>query len=141
MDKIFSPIKRRIIEFIENQKIKKEFFYKKIEISSSNFKGPAAKSELGGDIIGKIITFFPLLNPEWLLTGNGEMLKKNNNVGSVIEDENDYINKFSKKIETMEDEILRLKRTNDRLLNTLDEMETELKKLKKVDKREGVSVK
>jgi hypothetical protein len=76
MDKIFSPIKERIMQFIDNEGIIKAVFYGKIKISSSNFKGDGAKSELGGDIIAKILSEYPNLNPEWLLTGKGEMLKK-----------------------------------------------------------------
>lgn len=61
--------------FIDSQSIKKEAFYKKIELSASNFKGSGAKSEIGGEKIVKIITEYPNVNPEWLLTGKGEMLK------------------------------------------------------------------
>ena len=75
MDKIFAPIKKRIIEFIENQSIKRVFFYQITEISPSNFKGKGAISEIGGDKIAKILTSFPNLNPDWLLTGQGNMLR------------------------------------------------------------------
>lgn len=75
MDKI-SPIKENILYFIDNQKIKKEDFYKKTDISASNFKGTGLKSEIGGDKIVKILSSYPIINPEWLLTGKGEMLKK-----------------------------------------------------------------
>ena len=76
MDKILSPIKERVLLFLENQSIKKSIFFKKTGISSSNFKGLGAKSELGGDKIVKIVTIFENINPEWLLTGKGNMLKE-----------------------------------------------------------------
>jgi len=76
MIKILSPIKERIVFYLENQGVKKSIFFKKTGISASNFKGLGAKSELGGDKIVKIITVFENINPAWLLTGEGNMLKE-----------------------------------------------------------------
>ena len=76
MVKIFSSIKQRIVEYLDYRGITKEDFYSKTEISPSNFKGNAAKSELGGDKIAKILTCYPDINAEWLLTGKGEMLSE-----------------------------------------------------------------
>jgi len=75
MDKILSPIKERILKFVDYQKIKKEDFYTLTGISASNFKGIGAKSELGGEKIVKILTEYDVLNPEWLITGKGDMIK------------------------------------------------------------------
>lgn len=74
MDKIISPIKTRIIQFIEHVGITKEDFFETTDISASNFKGAGAKSELGGDKIVKIKLKYPSINAEWLLTGEGEIL-------------------------------------------------------------------
>jgi len=76
MDRNLSLIKERIIVFLENQKIKKENFFKLTGISPSNFKGVGAKSELGGDKIVKILSIYKNLNPDWLLTGEGKMLRQ-----------------------------------------------------------------
>lgn len=76
MEKI-STIKKNIFQFIEYKGITKEEFYEKTEISSSNFKGTNRQSEIGGDKIIKILTIYPEINAEWLLTGKGEMLKEN----------------------------------------------------------------
>lgn len=75
MDKIYSPIKERVVQYIEFKKIKKEFFFKEIGVSASNFKGKGAKSELGGEKIVQILTIYNEINPEWLILGKGEMLK------------------------------------------------------------------
>lgn len=75
MDKI-STIKENIFYFIEKQGISKVSFYEKTGISASNFKGAGLKSEIGGDKIVKILTMYSDLNPEWLLTGKGSMLRK-----------------------------------------------------------------
>ena len=70
-----AEIKQRILFYLKNQRIKKEDFYNKIGANSSNFRGKSLKSELSGDTIAKISTIYPEINPDWLLTGKGEMLR------------------------------------------------------------------
>lgn len=79
MDKIFAPIKGRIYEYLDKQRIKRDIFYKNTGISPSNFKGKGAISEIGGDKIAKILTTYPSINPDWLLTGQGDMLRSEGN--------------------------------------------------------------
>lgn len=74
MDKI-SPIKERILKFIDLKGIKKVDFCEITGISYANLKGKSLYSEIGGDKIAEILSIYPELNPEWLLTGNGPMLK------------------------------------------------------------------
>jgi len=74
MDKI-STIKQNILYFVESQGFKREDFFNKIEISYSNFKGKSLFSEIGAVKIVKILTIFRQINPDWLLTGKGEMLR------------------------------------------------------------------
>ena len=76
MDKIFT-IKDKILLYLEKKGIKKEDFFAKTGIASSNFKGAGMKSELGGDKIVKILTIYRDLSPDWLLIDIGEMLKTN----------------------------------------------------------------
>ncbi len=73
MDKILSQIKIRILKYLEISGISRESFYRETGISASNFKGSGLKSELGSDKIAKILTCYPNLNSEWLLTGRGTM--------------------------------------------------------------------
>jgi len=73
-DKIFSPIKERIMYFLEKQQESKLEFFKKTGISPSNFKGVGAKSEIGSDKLVKILSIYKDINPAWLLTGEGPML-------------------------------------------------------------------
>lgn len=68
-------IKERILSFLKEQGISREEFYRDTELSASNFKGAALKSELGGDKIVKILTSYKILSPEWLLMGEGSMLR------------------------------------------------------------------
>lgn len=76
-----AKIKQRVIYFVENQKIKKEVFYKKISSNGGNFRGKSLKSELSGEKIAEILTCFPEINAEWLLTGKGEMLRSAEPIG------------------------------------------------------------
>lgn len=117
MDKI-STIKENILYFIEKQGISKSFFYEISSISASNFKGAGLKSEIGGDKIVKILTLFPDLNSDWLLTRKGSMLKSD--VAPVIQEQGinykevavarlEIIDGLKFKIATLEKEIFNLK--------------------------------
>ena len=78
MDKIIEKnpkIKQRILQFIDVKGITKTDFCKRTGISYGNIKGNANKSELGGEQISIILEVFPEISPEWLLLGNGEMLR------------------------------------------------------------------
>jgi SOS-response transcriptional repressor LexA len=87
MVKIFT-IKENILQYIDNQSIVKEDFYRKTGISASNFKGSGLKSEIGGDKIVKILTCYPNINSEWLLTGKGPMLKADIPIAIVTKETN-----------------------------------------------------
>mgnify|MGYP002471450687 FL=1 len=63
-------------KYIKNQHLRKIDFFKKTGISPSNFKGEGSKSELGGDKIAKILSVYSDINPDWLLTGQGSMLRE-----------------------------------------------------------------
>ena len=69
------PIKERILKFIDYKGISKSKFSKITGIHPANFKGKGLKSEIGGDKLNKILSHFPEINPEWLITGEGEMLR------------------------------------------------------------------
>lgn len=68
-------IKERIIQVLEYKNIAKEEFYKKIGVTSANFRGKAKESDIGSIAIAKIFAQIPDVNLEWLLTGNGDMFK------------------------------------------------------------------
>lgn len=68
-------IKEKILAFLDFKGIKKTSFFEEAGISPSNFKGNARLSELGGDKIAKILTVYPELSAEWLMRGEGEMIR------------------------------------------------------------------
>ena len=75
MANIFSNIKERVLYISENKGITREKFFDDLGITYGNFKGKAKEKALSSDVLAKIITKYPDINPEWLLTGNGKMLK------------------------------------------------------------------
>lgn len=97
MDKI-SPIKQRILQYIDYKKYSKEFFCQKTGISYGNLKGKSLLSEIGGAQLVEILSVFEEISPEWLLTGKGSMLKnisKTNN-SEYLKQKNDFENSLVK---------------------------------------------
>lgn len=117
MDKIFSPIKGRIFEFLNYQGIKKELFYEITGITSSNFKGKGALSEIGGDKIAKILSTYPKLSARWLILGEGQMIRAAEMGGSVIAEPNVKYNKHCS-----------LCNEKERIISTQDELIKSLKR-------------
>lgn len=70
-------IKDKIFTFLKKKGITKTEFYAETGIESSNFKGKNKDSLPGSAMLVKILTKYPDLSAEWLLTGRGEMLKTN----------------------------------------------------------------
>lgn len=72
-------IRDRIIQFVDYKWISFNFFKKNIGASKSyisNTKNISAK------VVSNILRIYPELSPEWVLTGEGSMLKKENAVKS-----------------------------------------------------------
>ena len=65
-------MKERILQFIENKQITKSKFYSVTGLSNGILD---KKSGLTMDTVEKIYSKYPEINLEWLLTGEGEMLK------------------------------------------------------------------
>jgi len=79
-----TEIKSRLLQFAEQQGLKKEEFYRQIGIDGANFRGKNALSELGSEKIVSILSTFPDLNSDWLLLGRGEMLRSaTQSVGNI----------------------------------------------------------
>ena len=71
----FLTIKDKIVAFLRLQNIKKSDFFEATGIQPSNFKGKNMLSQPGGDMLVKILTIYPELSAEWLMRGDGEMLR------------------------------------------------------------------
>lgn len=89
MDNKISNIKERCLQIAEYKKIAKEIFAEKIGMTYGNFKGEAKKTPLNSTAVVNILSEYPDINPEWLLTGTGEMLREsfanNANNASIIQ--------------------------------------------------------
>ena len=73
-------IKERIIQLIEYKNIPKESFYVKIGMTSASFRGKAKNSPLNSTAIENILSEIPDVNLQWLLTGEGEMMRSEVNI-------------------------------------------------------------
>ncbi len=75
MEDKFTNIKERVLQFANNKGVSYETFFDRIGMSYGNFKGKSKKTPLNSKAIEDIFTIYPDLNLEWLLTGEGQMLK------------------------------------------------------------------
>lgn len=65
----------RVYLFISSQNITVSEFSKKIEVSNGYFaKQKANEASIGSNILEKIVSVFPQVNLNWLITGKGDML-------------------------------------------------------------------
>ncbi len=129
----------RISEFIINQKLSIRQFESKIGASNGLIrKAITNKTDIQSKWISNIVDNYPQLNPLWLLTGNGNMLKtegdmqgqvcknytlhsqftqENNAVFNIINNQIQIIDKFQEKIDRMQNEIDSLKREKQVILD------------------------
>lgn len=69
-------IYKQIILLLRHYKINVTQFEKALNVSVGTIRKAIKKeAQVGSDIAGKIVTFYPDINGNWLLTGEGEMLK------------------------------------------------------------------
>jgi len=67
-----SPIKRRLIQFVDMYYVSRRDFYSKTGISRGTLENNAGITE---DTLSKIFAHNPNLSPLWVITGEGPMLK------------------------------------------------------------------
>ena len=86
-------IKERLTEFIASQKMSINKFEKACGLSTGYVKN--MRKSISPDKLKSIAQTFPLLNPGWLMTGEGTMIRSNigeNNSGVVITGRNQLNN-------------------------------------------------
>lgn len=116
-------IKEKIMTFLNERSIKKVDFFEATGIQPSNFKGKNMLSQPGGDMLVKILTIYPDLSAEWLMRGEGDMIKTNN-IHSEQIDKNlnlppEITDKFLITIKEQAEEIGALKQTIKQLRKEL----------------------
>lgn len=67
-------IKSRLLQFVAYKKVSRRKFQEKIGVSNSYIQN--ISEGIGADVLNRISIQFPELNTTWLLTGEGEMLKR-----------------------------------------------------------------
>ena len=83
----FSPIKKRILQYLDYKGISKYKFYQ----DSGMTRGVLDKeSGISEDNTAKFIAFAPEINPTWLLTGSGNMLLNEKSSSLVTEPISNY---------------------------------------------------
>jgi len=69
----FSPIKKRIVFYIERKHISRRQFYKETSISRGTLENDSGISE---ESLTKLFTTYHELSPLWIITGEGDMLRE-----------------------------------------------------------------
>lgn len=102
----------RIKKYIDYKGISVSAFEKSIGMSNASF-GKSLKNggSIGGDKLEKILSVYPDINAEWLLTGDGEMLKSTTKM-KISHIDNDWI---LKRFEEIVAENALLKKENEEL--------------------------
>lgn len=102
----------RLKKYIDYKGISISAFEKSIGMSNASF-GKSLKNggSIGGDKLEKILSVYPDINAEWLLTGGGEMLKSTTKM-NISHIDNEWILKRFEEIVT---ENALLKRENEEL--------------------------
>ena len=123
----FSIIKKNILYFIDNQNISKYELYQKTGISNGVLSQKGGMSE---ENTIKFLSYYTNVSADWLLTGKGEMFKKeglvqqaHNNISSTI-NQHQTIH-ASEDYETLKKENQRLTQENsglkDKIIQLMEE--------------------
>lgn len=107
----FSNTKERVLQYADYKGIAKEKFFEKIGVTYGNFKGKAKLKALSSDTVATIVAIFPDINLEWLITGKGEMIKKEQPPPAADSD----IRVLEKEIIALQKKIIQLQEENVRL--------------------------
>jgi repressor LexA len=68
-----STTKQRILQFIEYQGIPKQRFFERTGLKRGILDADKLGSSISDIYLARILATYPSINPEWLLTGRGEM--------------------------------------------------------------------
>lgn len=143
-----SLIKKNILQYLKLKDITMYEFYKKTGITRGVLSQNNGMSE---ENTTKILAYFQEINPEWLLTGKGSMLKSED-CNKIQEDETsnnvDYKEKYINIIEenrelridiiNKEKQIQELKETTEKLKEKIDLFQKEVIKSKELKNRSKV---
>lgn len=130
----------RILQLIEYKGISKRKFYVKTGLSNGFLD---KQKDLGVNKVVNILHSYPEINPVWLLTGDGEMLKKNQgNSTQTIKNRNGIISQVtnnsrdtsverSDSLELLQNKVEHLTKENEQLKKSLEDKEEIIRLLKR----------
>lgn len=129
--------RKRIIYFIEEQGIKPKDF---LEITglSKGFIDRSHQNSGASDIhLSKILEAYPNLNPEWLMTGKGDMIRPTINQPTLLAREPiaEYETSLKEKVALMEKEIQLLEENKALQQRIIAQLEKELAEIKGRNKK------
>lgn len=120
----------RLKEYIDYKQISVSAFEKSIGMSNATLRNALVnKGTIGANKLEKIIETYSDLNPAWLITGEGEMLK-NPSVGHTQIGKKNTINRSPIAIPNDTEELSRLKKENEQLRQENSAVKEELLKAK-----------
>ena len=109
-----NTVKERLIKYLYKKDIKSNYFCSKIGVSAAFIS--SMRKSIQQDKLHSIAVNFPDLSIEWLLTGEGNMLRKSyENVNKEDMELLDVVKKFQNQIEIKDQEISILKKRIDGL--------------------------
>jgi len=117
-------MKKRLLQIAEYLNISVRELERKIGLKRGNISNMSENSEIGSVKLAKIIDIFPEISSDWLLTGNGEMLRKSYD----LEDKKSDLT--SENVFFKDKYIAELEK-NEQLRIEIDSLKTELFEIKK----------
>ncbi len=122
----------RIIKIAENKGVSLNQFSKKIGVSNAYFsKQKKNNANVGSHIIEKIVRIYPDINIEWLITGEGDMIKSGESPGGASSADNRHLNMLEKQLQDKELHIKDLQKSIDLLQNQLKDCQKDKEHLYK----------
>ena len=83
MDKKIANIKERVLQVAKYKGIGYEKFASIIGMTYASFKGQQKKTPINSNALDSLLSEFPDVSAEWLITGKGEMIKDPQSVAGV----------------------------------------------------------
>lgn len=81
---IFATTKQRILQYIDFKCIDRTIFFQQTGLKRGLLDADKLKSTVSDVFIAKILATYPDLNPDWLITGQGPMLRDENKIVDLI---------------------------------------------------------
>lgn len=81
---IFATTKQRILQYIDFKRIDRTIFFQQTGLKRGLLDADKLKSTVSDVFIAKILATYPDLNPDWLITGQGPMLRDENKIVDLI---------------------------------------------------------